>query len=341
MGMVGPLFQQFGNVIQNGNLDGILGNLLNSDFCKLEHQHVCDGCNERISGSRFHCKDCPDFDFCSSCFEKKRKDHNEAHNFEEITALSALKDALKNNEVSIDAFLAPGKASDEVPKTVHHAFCDRCGKSIEGIRWKCFECPDFDFCNTCFLESAGKEDVKDHKKEHSFCKIETPQQTSTFLPLREEFLRKKEEERRSELIQKIEDKTRKEVERVAELEKKKKEIEAKMDEERKRFQELESKLEQERAQLLNQAEQQEVENPVKPLLDLLAPLRESIKEKAAEEKRAAEKKVEEQPKIVYPFEEKLQALESMGFVDRERNVKLLVNFRGELIPVIQELLNDN
>jgi len=337
MGMVGPLFQQFGSVIQGGNLDGILENFLKSDVCKLEHQHVCDGCNERISGSRFHCKDCPDFDFCSSCFEKKRKDHNEAHNFEEITALSALKEALKNNGVSIDAFFAPGKATDEVQKTVHHAFCDRCDKTIEGIRWKCFECQDFDFCNTCFLESAGKEDVKNHKKDHSFCKIETPQQTFSFGPLKEEFLRKKEDERRNELIQKVQEKTVKEQERLSELEKKKKEIEDKMEEERKKFHALESKLEQERLQLLNQAEE---ENPVKNLLDLLAPLRESIKEKAAEEKRAAEKKVEEQPKIVYPFEEKLQALESMGFVDRERNVKLLVNFRGELIPVIQELLND-
>jgi len=326
MGMVGPFIQQFGDVIQSGNVDGILENLLNSDVYKLEHHHACDGCNERISGSRFHCKDCPDFDFCSSCFEKKRKDHNEAHNFEEITALSALKEALKNN--GLDAFFAPGKATDEVPRTVHHAFCDRCDKGIEGIRWKCFECPDFDFCNTCFLESAGKENVKEHKKEHSFCKIETPQQTFSFAPLKEEFLRKKEEERRNDVLRIVQEKTRMEEERVAELEKRKKEIEQKMEAERKRFQELESKLEQERLQLLNQVEKP-VQKPVQPLLDILAPMREKV----------AEEKVEE-PVIVYPFEEKLQALESMGFLDRERNVKLLVNFRGELIPVIQELLND-
>ena len=44
--------------------------------------------------------------------------------------------------------------------------CDGCGVSpIRGIRYKCFECPDFDFCEAC-------EASKPHS--HSFIKIKEP-----------------------------------------------------------------------------------------------------------------------------------------------------------------------
>lgn len=48
-------------------------------------------------------------------------------------------------------------------------WCDGCKRTpIEGTRWKCQGCPDFDFCNTCFMED------KTHKRRHMFTMMDQP-----------------------------------------------------------------------------------------------------------------------------------------------------------------------
>lgn len=56
---------------------------------------------------------------------------------------------------------------DEIKPVVHKGFnCDGCAKKdIEGIRYKCSVCEDFDFCEEC-------ENTKEHP--HSFLKIRNP-----------------------------------------------------------------------------------------------------------------------------------------------------------------------
>jgi len=100
-----------------------------------------------------------------------------------------------------------------------------------------------------------------------------------------------------------------------------------MEEEKRKHREFEAQLEKEKNQLLSQEkslkEKPKVEEKV---LDVLSPMREIKKDDI---------------KIVYPFEQKLEALNSMGFVDREKNVKFLIKHKGELLPVIQDLLQSN
>ena len=96
---------------QSESSDSLIENFLNSGFCKLEHNHICDGCDVRISGTRYHCTECQDFDFCSDCFKNKINDHPQ-HKFEEITALQALKQALENGE-HIDSFFVFGNEDEE------------------------------------------------------------------------------------------------------------------------------------------------------------------------------------------------------------------------------------
>jgi len=82
--------------------EGVLNNLLNNGLCHIEHNYICDGCESKIRGTRYHCSECPDFDFCSSCYETKLDSHPE-HKFITITALDALKDAILNGE-QIESF---------------------------------------------------------------------------------------------------------------------------------------------------------------------------------------------------------------------------------------------
>jgi hypothetical protein len=60
--------------------------------------------------------------------------------------------------------------SSQKPKIVHnHITCDECGKkNIEGIRYKCAVCADFDLCEKCEVTSTH---------DHPFLKIKHPGQT--------------------------------------------------------------------------------------------------------------------------------------------------------------------
>ncbi len=52
----------------------------------------------------------------------------------------------------------------------HQAKCNQClVYPIEGILFKCFKCPNFDLCDTCYLAKAFH-----HKETHDFRSITTP-----------------------------------------------------------------------------------------------------------------------------------------------------------------------
>jgi len=50
-------------------------------------------------------------------------------------------------------------------------------------------------------------------------------------------------------------------------------------------------------------------------------------------------KQEEPAKPVTPFEQKLKQLEEMGFLDKARNIDLLVKFSGDIVRVVKTLLD--
>ena len=57
-------------------------------------------------------------------------------------------------------------------KIIHNAICDQCNKRIEGIKFKCCVCPDFDFCEACekeFGENHGHAMIKINKPNNFGC----------------------------------------------------------------------------------------------------------------------------------------------------------------------------
>jgi len=53
---------------------------------------------------------------------------------------------------------------------IHLAICDRCGKYISGVRFKCNDCKDYDHCETC----NKANDTKPFHLNHSFKSINKP-----------------------------------------------------------------------------------------------------------------------------------------------------------------------
>lgn len=104
------------------------------------HENIkCDGCGVLpITGDRFKCTVCHDFDLCSACEQKDV--HPSSH------PLLKLKEAPRRD--------------------VHYGItCDGCGtQPIRGVRYKCLVCPNFDLCATC-------EAKNDHPSDHTLLKL--------------------------------------------------------------------------------------------------------------------------------------------------------------------------
>jgi len=53
----------------------------------------------------------------------------------------------------------------------HPCYCDRCGSTVYGIRYKCLQCPDYDLCTKCEEEQSH---AHFHDDNHVFAKIYKP-----------------------------------------------------------------------------------------------------------------------------------------------------------------------
>lgn len=97
------------------------------------HPHVvCDGCEQDpLTGRRYKCSDCRDFDLCESCYKKRDRLHP-GHSFK----------------------IVPGHV---LPFPLELSVCcDGCGKKQvqPQDRFKCLECPDYDLCTSCFEQRS-------------------------------------------------------------------------------------------------------------------------------------------------------------------------------------------
>lgn len=83
-----------------------------------------------------------------------------------------LKDSLMRLKVVI---LKQKKTVAKKPVVHKHILCDGCGKTdIEGIRYKCNQCPDFDLCQKCYEQSRSLKEKFHNYASHEFTPIHRP-----------------------------------------------------------------------------------------------------------------------------------------------------------------------
>lgn len=103
---------------------------------------TCNSCVQELPDKEFlHCTNCEDFDLCKACFTGDKHGHHPQHGF-----VPAVEGTRMPAEVS--RRLAPGRDQR------HYAICDGCDKFIFGVRHKCLDCPDWDYCAACVPNAA-------------------------------------------------------------------------------------------------------------------------------------------------------------------------------------------
>ncbi|TVY28460.1 Next to BRCA1 gene 1 protein [Lachnellula hyalina] len=104
---------------------------------KITPTRTCNSCIQELSVENFvTCTSCDDFDLCLSCHVGLEHGHHPKHAFAPAVEDSHLATIAQK-------LLAPGR------NVGHDAVCDGCDKYIYGVRHKCLDCPDWDFCSTC------------------------------------------------------------------------------------------------------------------------------------------------------------------------------------------------
>ncbi|KAL5113919.1 hypothetical protein ACEQ8H_008202 [Pleosporales sp. CAS-2024a] len=102
-----------------------------------EPTRTCNCCVKSYPEKEFvTCLACEDYDLCMDCHLSNKHGHHPGHAFAAAapdTALSTLADVLCKS----------GRNAR------HSAVCDGCDKFIYGVRHKCLNCPDWDYCSNC------------------------------------------------------------------------------------------------------------------------------------------------------------------------------------------------
>ncbi|KAG8701295.1 hypothetical protein FRC08_004177, partial [Ceratobasidium sp. 394] len=137
------------------------------------HPANCDACDGTIIGIRHKCTVCHDFDLCDSCFNARVEplEHKADHEMLQLDRPVRIVTHVvgsDENGTSRAIPLSVTNASPTTPTVVHRAWCDGCSERIRGVRHKCLDCEDFDFCDTCI-------GAKDHfNGQHQFYALVQP-----------------------------------------------------------------------------------------------------------------------------------------------------------------------
>ncbi|KAF2850061.1 hypothetical protein T440DRAFT_113324 [Plenodomus tracheiphilus IPT5] len=102
---------------------------------------TCNCCVKVLPEREFvTCDACDDYDLCLECHIGNKHGHHPGHVFKAATAdtvLPTVADYLCNSGRNVR----------------HAAVCDGCDKFIYGVRHKCLNCPDWDYCSDCIVNA--------------------------------------------------------------------------------------------------------------------------------------------------------------------------------------------
>lgn len=150
----------------------------------------CDKCGEHVRGLRYKCNQCPDYDLCSRCVTRNDAAviHTAAHDHTfkiipapPVTSRTCTRERRRGPRQSRACPVTANVSPDHAPSPVthNHVTCDGCEMSpIVGVRHKCLDCADFDFCDACMVSKIAVHNeahgVAPGAVGHEFIALHTP-----------------------------------------------------------------------------------------------------------------------------------------------------------------------
>ncbi|TCD64312.1 hypothetical protein EIP91_004259 [Steccherinum ochraceum] len=146
------------------------------------HPYVtCDVCRKSgFSGTRFKCLECEDYDMCEKCMwtPGAMADHPPHAFFAIERPDNFIAYGRARGQRNVLNGISPGSSSPtskrfNAPGKIHNGTdCDGCEQSpLRGVRFRCIQCTDFDFCRSCLSNPSVLEK---HNIDHKFWPINEP-----------------------------------------------------------------------------------------------------------------------------------------------------------------------
>lgn len=137
-------------------MHAVPGAFKDEKFTPAQPTRTCNCCVIVLPENAFvTCNDCADYDLCIPCHANNLHGHHPAHSFKPATETTVL-------STKATSMLPAGRNAR------HNAICDGCDKNISGVRHKCLDCPDWDFCNNCINRAPSVH------PRHRFAAIYSP-----------------------------------------------------------------------------------------------------------------------------------------------------------------------
>ncbi|XP_020581163.1 LOW QUALITY PROTEIN: histone acetyltransferase HAC1-like [Phalaenopsis equestris] len=167
---------------------------MKEDFIMVHLQHACTHCCVlMVSGNRWVCNQCKNFQICDKCYEAEQKlddrdrhpiNSRETHNLYPIEITDVVADTKDKDEIVESEFFDTRQAFLSLCQGNHYQYdtlrrakhssmmvlyhlhnptapafvttCNVCYHDIEtGQGWRCEVCPDFDVCNSCYQRDGS------------------------------------------------------------------------------------------------------------------------------------------------------------------------------------------
>ncbi|RVW75004.1 Histone acetyltransferase HAC1 [Vitis vinifera] len=167
---------------------------MKEDFIMVHLQHACTHCcHLMVSGNRWVCHQCKNFQLCDKCYEAEQKleererhpvNHRDKHLLHPVEINDVPSDTKDKDEILESEFFDTRQAFLSLCQGNHYQYdtlrrakhssmmvlyhlhnptapafvttCNICHLDIEaGQGWRCEVCPDYDVCNACFQKDGG------------------------------------------------------------------------------------------------------------------------------------------------------------------------------------------
>ncbi|KAL3615302.1 hypothetical protein CASFOL_040963 [Castilleja foliolosa] len=167
---------------------------MKEDFIMVHLQHACSHCCIlMVSGNRWSCKQCKNFQLCDKCYdvERKREDRErhptnlkDKHPLYPVEITGVTEDTKDKDEILESEFFDTRQAFLSLCQGNHYQYdtlrrakhssmmvlyhlhnptapafvttCNVCHLDIEtGLGWRCETCPEYDVCNACYSKDGG------------------------------------------------------------------------------------------------------------------------------------------------------------------------------------------